>query len=193
MPSQFEAWLIPHLMAKSSASVLVMWTAWWMVLVMGLLWVCICNIDIAMSFLMLASVTIMTVEGEFDDSIIMLLSCWVWLLLFFCLLCKLNKNQSEKLSIILWLWENSEWKGVKEEKIPLHLLTISTKWLLMRKYWRLVRKSSEAECCKVDTLRDESMSNQMRWLEGIRIENNGLGFYFIFLLFSYFLIFFYLI
>jgi len=107
IPLQFEAWLIPHLIAKISASVLVTWTAWWMVLVMGLLWVCICNIDVAISFLMLASVTIMVVEGEFDDLIIMLSSCWVRLLLSFCLLCKLNKNRSEKLSIILWLGENS--------------------------------------------------------------------------------------
>jgi len=71
----------------------------------------------------------MVVEGEFDDSITMLSSCWmqIFLLLSWCLLNKLNENQSEKLSITLWLGENSEWRVIKEGKIPLNLLSISTK------------------------------------------------------------------
>ena len=35
------AWLIPHLMVNSSASVLVILIAWWIVLISGLSWVCI--------------------------------------------------------------------------------------------------------------------------------------------------------
>ena len=113
---------------------------------------------------MLVSVTTITVEGEVDNSITMLLSCWVQILSSFCLLCRLNKNRSEKLSIILWPGENLEWRGVKEGKILLHLLTMLTKWPLIRKCWWLVRKLSEAECCKEDILWDKSMSNWMKWL-----------------------------
>ena len=82
MPSQFEAWLILHLMAKSSISVLVTWTAWWMVFVMGLLWVYVCDIDVAISFLILVSVTIMAVKGEFDNLMTILSSCWVCFIVF---------------------------------------------------------------------------------------------------------------
>ena len=155
MPSQFEAWLILYLMAKSSTLVLVMWTAWWTVLAIGLLYVCICNIDIAVLFLILASMTTIAVEGEFDNSMIMLSSCWVRVLLPSCLLCRLNTNQSEKLSITLWPGEGSEWKRVKKGKISLNLLSVSTKWLLMREHWHLVRESSKAGCWdghEVDTL-----------------------------------------
>jgi len=75
-----------------------------------------------------------SIKGKLDALMTMLSSWWVQALLFFCLLCKLNTKQSEKLSIILWLGESLEWRGVKEEKIPLNLLFISTKWLLMRRY-----------------------------------------------------------
>ena len=56
-----------------------------------------------MSFLTLVSMITMAVEGEFDDSITMLSSCWmqIFLLSSWYLLNKLNKNWSEKLSITL--------------------------------------------------------------------------------------------
>ena len=97
----FEAWLIPYLIAKSSALVLVMWTMWWTVLVIGLSWMCICDINVATSFLILVSMTTMVVEEELDASMTILSSWWAQALLSFCLLCKLNTKWSEKLSIIL--------------------------------------------------------------------------------------------
>ena len=60
-----------------------------------------CNINIAVLFLMLASVTTMVVNGELDDLMTTLLSWHVQVLSSFCLLCKLNTIQSEKLSITL--------------------------------------------------------------------------------------------
>ena len=51
-----HAWLIPHLIAKSSASVLVTKEAWWTVLISGRLAEWMCKIDVAISFLMLALV-----------------------------------------------------------------------------------------------------------------------------------------
>jgi len=68
----------------------------------------ICEIDVTMSFLILASVTTMAVDGELDDLITMFSSCWRHILLFFSLLHKLKENQSEKLSIILRPGDNSE-------------------------------------------------------------------------------------
>ena len=115
IPSWFEAWLIPHLMAKISASELVIWIAWWIVLVMGWLWVCICDIDVAVLFLMLESVTTMAVDGELDDSMTMLSSWRAQVLFSFCLLCKLNTIKSEKLSITLWPGESLKWRGEKKE------------------------------------------------------------------------------
>ena len=110
----------------------------------------------------------MVVEGEFDDLITMLSSCWmrIFLLSSWCLLNKLNENRSEKLLITLWLGENSEWRGIKEGKILLNLLSMFTKWSLIREHWWLVSESSEDECCTEDEPRDNSMSDQMRWLGG---------------------------
>ena len=70
-----EAWLIPHLIAKSSASVLVTKVMWWRVLISELLAIYMCKMDVAMLFLILASITTMAVDGEVNDSITMLLSC----------------------------------------------------------------------------------------------------------------------
>jgi len=66
------------------------------------------EMDVAMSFLMLASVTTMAMDMEEDDSKTILLSCWRWILSFFSLLDKLKEKQSEKLSMILEPGENSE-------------------------------------------------------------------------------------
>ena len=62
---------------------------------------CTCDINIAMSFLMLASITIMAINGEEDDCKTILWSCWKHNLSFFHLLAKLKENQSGKLSTIL--------------------------------------------------------------------------------------------
>ena len=69
---------------------------------------CMCEIDLAMSFLILASVTMIAVKGEENDLRTMLSSCWRWILLFFSLLDILKENWSEKLSIVLEPGESSE-------------------------------------------------------------------------------------
>jgi len=52
--------------------------------------------DVAMSFLMLASLTTIVVKGEENDSRTMLSSCWRQILLFFPLLDILKENWSKK-------------------------------------------------------------------------------------------------
>ena len=127
---------------------------------------CVCNINIAVLFLMLASVTTMAVDGELDDSMTMLLSWHAWFLSSFCLLCKLNTIQSEKLSITLWPGESLKWREEKERKIPLILLSMSTMWLLMRDRWQLVRDLREFGYWGKDPLLDKSIRDHMRWLGG---------------------------
>ena len=102
------AWLILYLIAKSLASVLMTKATWYRVLTNGLLAMCMCEMDLAMSFLILASVTIIAVKEEENDSRTMLSSYWRWILLFFSLLDILKENWSEKLSIILEPGESSE-------------------------------------------------------------------------------------
>ena len=62
---------------------------------------CICEMNIAISFLMLASIAMMAMDCKRDNSITIELSCWRWSLSFFPLLKRLKENQSEKESIIL--------------------------------------------------------------------------------------------
>ena len=52
----------------SSASVLVIWTAWWIVFVKDLLHMYVCEIEVATLFLMLASDGMMAMEGDEKDS-----------------------------------------------------------------------------------------------------------------------------
>ena len=87
------------------------------------------------------------------DMITMLSSCWMWifLLLSWCILNKLNENWSEKLSITLWPDKNSEWRGIKEEKISLNLLSMSTKWPLMEERWHSGRDPHSYILCLPQT------------------------------------------
>ena len=105
----FIAWLIPHLIVNNSASVLMTWTTWWSVLEISLLQMCICDINMAMLLLTLASMIMRASEGILEDSITILLSWWihVFRLSFFCLLNKLKEKWSEKVSITLKPKENS--------------------------------------------------------------------------------------
>ena len=57
-----------HLIANSSTSVFVIRTAWWIVFVRGLLYVCMCTIDVATLFLMLVSKAMMATEEDEEDS-----------------------------------------------------------------------------------------------------------------------------
>ena len=115
-----QAWLIPHLIANSSASVLVMNKAWWTVLVRGRFTEWTCEIDIAISFLMLASVITRTIWGREELWRTMTSSSWVWILFisFSFLTTKLKEKQSEKLSIIQWPGKNLGLRREKDGKIP---------------------------------------------------------------------------
>ena len=117
--SLLYAWLILHLMTKSSASVLVMKVAWWTILIKGWSHMWTCDTDVAMSFLMLASVITIAVCGEEDECNVIPFSCWKHVLSFFSLLTKLKENWSEKMSTIL---EPRLRSGEKDGKIPNSLL-----------------------------------------------------------------------
>ena len=53
---------------------------------------CICEMDVATSFLMLASVAMMAIDCERDDSITTESSCWRQSLFFFSSLQRLNEK-----------------------------------------------------------------------------------------------------
>ena len=120
MFSLLQAWLIPHLIANNLASVLVMNVAWWTVLVIGWLAKCTCDMDVAMLFLMLTSMTTMAVDREEDNSKTRSSSCWKQIVSFF--LDKLKEKQSGKLSMILEPEKNSRCRGENEGKILYTLL-----------------------------------------------------------------------
>ena len=114
--SWMVAWLILHLMVNSSASVLVMFTAWWRVLTTGLLWTWMWEMDVATLFLMLASVITSALDGVLEDSRAKLSSCWICDLRFWSLYL-LNKWKEKwllNMSIILWPEENSGFRGSKD-------------------------------------------------------------------------------
>ena len=115
-----QAWLIPHLIANSSASVLVTNKAWWTVLVREQFAMCTCETDVAMSFLMLASIITRVVWGKEELQRTMSSSSWVWILYFYFsfLLTKLKEKRLENLFIIRRLGENSGLRGEKDGKIP---------------------------------------------------------------------------
>ena len=106
--SLLHAWLIPHLITKSSTLVLVTKATWWTILIKGWSAKCICDIDVVMSFLMLAFITMIAMDGEEDDCKTILSSYWKHNLLFFSLLAKLKENWSGKLSTILEPGKSSE-------------------------------------------------------------------------------------
>ena len=68
---------------------------------------CICKIDVAILFLMLAFIMTTAIDCERDDTITIELSCWKWSLSFFPLLKRLKENWSEKESMILKPRESS--------------------------------------------------------------------------------------
>ena len=143
----FVAWLIPHLIANSSASVLVMLTAWWRVFMTGLLWMCVCNIDVAMLFLILASVIISTHEGILKDSKAKLSSYWIQALKLVSLhlLNKWKEKQLERVLMTWWLGENLGWRGSNKGCTSLNLLSISTNKLLISSRWHFVSVPSESK------------------------------------------------
>ena len=137
-----HAWLRPHLIAKSSASVLVTKEAWWTVLTIGRLNECICEIDVAMSFLMLVSVTMRAERGSEEQQRTILSSSWLRSLFWFSslLLTKLKEKRLENLSTMWWPGENSGSRGEKDGNIPWDLIFESTICPLVKDLWRLVKE-----------------------------------------------------
>ena len=123
MLSLLQAWLIPHLMAKSSTFKLVTNTVWWTVLIRGMLVWWICATDVIMSFLILASVTMRAVE-EAELWRTRSSSSWAWLFSFPFLFTKTKEKRSENLSDNQFPGVNSWWRGSKEGKI-LYDLTLA--------------------------------------------------------------------
>ena len=78
---------------------------------------CIWDIDVAILFLMLASITIMAKLGEEDDWSVISLSCCERFLSFLSLLAKLKEKRPENLLVILEPGLNSRWRGEKAGKI----------------------------------------------------------------------------
>ena len=69
MFSLVEAWLIPYLIANNSASALVTKATWCSILMSGWFEMCVCDMDVAILFLILTSVVMMAMDCESDDSI----------------------------------------------------------------------------------------------------------------------------
>ena len=117
--SMEQAWLIPHLIANSSASVLVTNEAWWTVLVRGQFTEWTCKMNIAILFLMLVSVITRAVWGRKELWRTMSSNSWAWIVFisFSFLLTKLKEKRSEKLSIIWWPGKNLGLRGEKDGKI----------------------------------------------------------------------------
>ena len=117
MLSLLHAWLIPHLIANSSASELVTNTVWWTVLMRGELAWCTCAIKVVMLSLILASVTTRADERvEFKRT--KLLSSWAQMLSFSFLSNKLKEKQLENMFTICCPGINSWWRGSNEGKMP---------------------------------------------------------------------------
>ena len=159
---------MPHLMVNNSASVLVTNEAWWTVLVRELFVKWMCDIDVAISFLILASVTTRAVWGKEETWRIISSSSWVQILsfIFFFLLTKLKEKWSEKLSIIWWPGENLILRGEKDGKIPWDLLYELMRWPLVRLLWRLVNKPILCGFGMVDNGGKSSMRFLKIWLIG---------------------------
>ena len=140
-----QAWLMLHLMAKSSASVLVTNNAWWTVLVSGWFAMCMCDIDAVILFLMLASVMTRAVWGDEELWRTMVSSSWAQILFFSLsfLVAKLKERQSEKISMMYKPGTNFWLRGEKEGKMPYDLLQESIRWPLIMFFWWLVNEPIE--------------------------------------------------
>ena len=95
------AWLMLHLMVKSSASVEVTLVAWWIVLMIGLSWTWICTIEVVILFLIPISEMMRVCEWFNEYVIAMSLSLLEWSsrLLSLCLKTGWKKKWLEKILI----------------------------------------------------------------------------------------------
>ena len=163
---KFVAWLMLHLIANSSASVLVMRTVWWIVFVRGLLYICMYTIDVAILFLMLTSEAMMATEGmkRTPRPFCQVDRCEIYR--FYLCYRHWNEIQSEKLSITLSPGENSKSRGAKDEKHSLDLLVMSTKWPLTSEHYQLVSESRAIDLRFGGVLSCKSIREHTRWLGG---------------------------
>ena len=76
------AWLILDLMANNLALVVITLTAWWIILIIGLLYEWMCDIEVATWFLILVS-EITTEEKGLEETLkVILLRFLIWFLMF---------------------------------------------------------------------------------------------------------------
>ena len=109
---------MPHLIANNSASVLVTNIAWWTILMREWLAECMYDIDVVISFLMLASITMKAVDGEEEIRRTISSSSCTQILSFSFLLTKLKEKWSEKLSVKQEPGVNSWLRGENNRIIP---------------------------------------------------------------------------
>ena len=166
--SMEQAWLIPHLIANSSTLVLVTNEAWWTVLIRGRFTEWMCEMDVAISFLILASIITRAVWGRGELQRTISSSSWARILFFSFsfLLTKLKEKRLEKLSIIRWPRENSELRGEKDGKIPKDLVYKSMRWPLAIDLCQLVNEPMLWEFVKLDRGGESSKRFFKMWLLG---------------------------
>ena len=163
-----QAWFMPHLIANSSASVVVMKEVWWTVSISSQLAEWMCEIDIVMSVLMLASVITRVVWGEEELHRTMSSSSWaqVWLEFLSFLLTKLKEKRLEKLSIMWRPGENSGSREEKDGKIPYDLMFESIRWPLVSDLWWMVNDPMLCELVNLNRGGESSKRFFRIWLSG---------------------------
>ena len=92
MPGTLVARLMPYLIAKSSVSENKTFTAWWIVLIMSLLWIWIWAMEVVILFLILASVITRAWEESSEEEIIKSFSKNEWDLKDSLLFCEKRSN-----------------------------------------------------------------------------------------------------
>ena len=110
-----------HLMANSSTSMLVTNVAWYTIFMIGRLATWMCDIEVAMLFLMLASVMMRAVWGDEELRRTMLSSSCARIWSFFSfsfLITKLKEKRSGKISMIQEPGKNFQSSSEKDGKIP---------------------------------------------------------------------------
>ena len=163
-----EAWLMLHLIVNNSASELVTNTAWWRVLIRDWFEICMCEMDVAILFLMLASIAMMAMDCNEDDSITTESSCWKRNLSFFPLLHKLKENLSEKISITWKPRESSGWVREKEGNVPWDLLLELTRCSLMFAFCWSVKEFREEGYQLWGEPNEKSIRDWIIWFVGKR-------------------------
>ena len=163
-----QAWFIPHLIANNSTSVVVTKDTWWTVLVSSWFAEWVCEIDVAMLFLMLASVITMAEWGDEEFCKTISSSSWAQVSLGFLsfLLTKLKEKRLEKLSIMRRPGKNSGSRGEKEGKIPYDLMLESIRWPLVKDLWQFVSEPMLCELCNLNREGKSSKRFFKIWLSG---------------------------